>query len=159
MLAVVTGSLGPADPATGSDPPEWANVDAWNVARWWEVMRTRSDLIPGAYRADPHDYHAQIDVPGFGSMYVQNIAALVQRTTEDPDAGRAWWRVWLFGWLDSEKKRRHRMAWRIRCAFKAEAIRVFNRRVAVQREFGLKESQDPFAPVFPPIPPLPPVRP
>lgn len=159
MLAVVTGPLGPANPTTGNDLPAWANVDAWSVTRWREALGERADLIPGAYRADPNDYHAQIDVPGFGSMYVQNIAALVQRTTEDPDAGRSGWWVRLFGWLDPEPQRRDRLAWRVRCAFRDEVIRIVNRRAALRRDLGLEESRDPFAPVPAPTPPIPPVRP
>ena len=146
------------EPVSSLDPlPAWANVDAWTVERWELAMRLRPDAVLNryAYRI-PDDSREWVDVPGFAPMELHRIAALVQRTREDPDAGRSRLLVALTGWLDSKSHRRHRLAWRIRESYREHARSIHRARVQAHVELGHRlVTADPYQPVSPPEPNAP----
>lgn len=143
----------PQDLATGNDAQPWADISSWTVTRWGAVLDRCRDLLI-------LDEPGRVKVPGLDEpVYPAQLAALVHRTTQDPDRDRWRLRVALFGWLDAVERRQARFAWRVRVLVQEEVSRILTRRETRAKVLGLHDYSDPFGPVRPPPGPNAPRKP
>lgn len=149
MFGVILGQVGPiTDHERGTDLPEWARMDAWSVTRWALVLDACADRL-AVYGT------RQVRVPAIGLVYIDQLAALVHRTTEPPPVrGLVGWLRMVFH-LEPIHVRQQRLAWRMRTRVAGLIRATLHRRWALHQD----ERPDMFAPHPGVVPVLPPNKP